>query len=240
MAEPTPSSILSESLLARLRAIDTPSVCNAIEVVHGRRGFEGFTRATVVSSAPDAPAIVGYARTATIAGREPPTEAPDVIRARRMDYFRSMADGPSPSVAVIEDIDYPECLGAWWGEVHTVVHEGLGLCGALTNGVVRDLGDLADGFPVIAGSVGPSHGFVHVREIGAPVNVFGLTVAQGDLVHADRHGAVVVPPDVLPELEGAIERMFAAERLVLEPAKRAGFGIAALEEAWAAFERARV
>ena len=236
MADPT----LSDSLLARLRAIDTPSVCNAIEVVHGRRGFAGFTRATVVASDPAAPAMVGRARTARIAGREPPTEAPEVIRARRMDYFRSMAAGPAPSVAVIEDVDYPDCLGAWWGEVHTAVHRGLGLRGALTNGVMRDLGDLAPDFPVIAGSVGPSHGFVHVREIGTPVDVFGLTVAQGDLVHADRHGAVVVPPDVLPELEGAIERMFAAERVVLEPARREGFDIAALEEAWAAFERARV
>jgi len=44
---------------------------------------------------------------------------------------------------------------------------------------MRDLGGLPEGFPVIAGSVGPSHAFVHVREIGTPVTVFGLTVADG-------------------------------------------------------------
>ena len=116
---------------------------------------------------------------------------------------------------------------------------GLGLSGALTNGAMRDLDDLAPDFPVIAGSVCPSHAFVHVREIGTRVTVFGLDVAPGDLVHADRHGAVIVPPAVWSTLDAAIDRLFDSERLILEPARRAGFDIAALEEAWAAFERAR-
>lgn len=230
---------LSESLLERLRAIDTPSVCNAIEVAQGTRGFAAFTRDTMMSSDPQACAIVGYAKTAKIAGLEPPTEAPEVIRQRRMDYFHHMADGPVPSLAVIEDIDFPQCISAWWGEVHTVVHKGLGLSGAVTNGVMRDLGDLAPGFPVVAGSVGPSHGFVHVRELGTPVTIFGLTVEQGDLVHADRHGALVIPPEVLPVLEMAINKLFASEKLILEPARKSGFDISALEDAWKAFERSR-
>jgi len=80
---------------------------------------------------------------------------------------------------------------------------------------------------------------VHVREVGTPVTVFGLTVNPGDLVHADRHGAVVVPPAVLPTLEAAIEKLFESERLILEPARSSGFDIDALEVAWQAFERAR-
>jgi regulator of RNase E activity RraA len=104
---------------------------------------------------------------------------------------------------------------------------------------VRDLGDLPAGFPVIAGSIGPSHGFVHVRSVGEPVRVMGLEVRQGDLVHADRHGAVVVPPEVIPGLLAAIGRMQATERLVLDPAREPGFDFAAFEAAWAAFERAR-
>lgn len=99
-----------------------------------------------------------------------------MIRSRRMDYFRSMAAGPSPSAAVIEDTDYPNCIAGWWGEVHAAVHKGLGLAGAVTNGVMRDLDVMDEGFPVLAGSIGVSHGFVHVVEIGTPVNVFGITV----------------------------------------------------------------
>ena len=230
---------LSASLLERLRAVDTPTVCNAIEVAEGRRGFAAFTRATPLHSAPEGPAAVGYAATATIAGREPPTEDPEVVRARRLEYFRHMAAAPRPSIAVVQDLDYPECVGAWWGEVHTVVHQGLGMAGAVTDGAMRDLGDLAEGFPVLAGSIGPSHGFVHVREVGVPVTVLGLEVRPGDLVHADRHGAVVVPSEVFGTLEAAIERLFASEALILGPAREPGFDIEALEVAWKAFERAR-
>ena len=229
---------MNPDLLDLLRRVDTPTVCNAIEVVQGKRGFDRFTRGTPICTEPGQ-AVVGFAVTAQIAALAPPTDAPEIVRARRMDYYRAMHDAPKPSVAVIEDLDYPDCIGAYWGEVNTTIHKGFGMSGALTNGVVRDLGDLPTGFPVIAGSVGPSHGFVHVRSIGQLVRVFGLTIAQGDLVHADRHGAVVVPPDVLPHLADGIAKLHRTEALVLAPARAPGFDFTAFEAAWAAFERAR-
>lgn len=228
-----------DDLLATLQNCDTPTVCNAIEVAQGKRGFADFTKATMLCSAPGDGPIVGFARTAKIAGREPPREPLENIRLRRLEYFRSMAAGPRPAVAVVEDTDYPDCVAAWWGEVHSAVHKGLGMAGALTNGVMRDLGDMESGFPVVAGSVGPSHGFVHVRELATPVEIFGLSVSEGDLVHADRHGAVVVPPEVIPGLGAAIEKLLENEQIILTSAREAGFGIEKLETAWAAFEKAR-
>ena len=230
---------LTDELLQLLRSVDTPTVCNAIEVAQGRRGFNRFTRGTMVHSKPGDPPIVGFARTAKIAGLEPPKEPADVIRARRMDYFRSMASGDGPTAAVIEDVDFPDCIAGWWGEVHVAVHKGLGLSGAVTNGVVRDLDVLDEGFPVLAGSIGPSHGFVHVVEIGTQVDIFGLSVAQGEFIHADRHGALVIPEDVLPGLKAAIDKVIATENIVLGPARAPGFDIDRLEEVWAKFEAAR-
>lgn len=229
---------MTPELLTLLRRVDTPTVCNAIEVVQGKRGFDAFTRGTMQCS-DTTHSVVGYAVTAQIAALAPPSDAPDVIRARRMAYYRAMHDASKPSVAVIEDLDFPDCIGAYWGEVNTTIHKGFGMSGALTNGVMRDLGDLPAGFPVIAGSIGPSHGFVHVRSVGAPVTVFGLRVAQGDLVHADRHGAVVIPPSVIAGLEAGIRKLLATEQLILEPARRHDFDFAAFEDAWAAFEKAR-
>ncbi|MEP2530425.1 RraA family protein [Shimia sp.] len=231
---------MNDSLLTLLKKVDTPTVCNAIEVAQGKRGFDAFTRGTMLASHPDAPAMVGYARTARIAAVAPPTEAPDEIKARRMAYYRHMSEGPRPAVTVIEDMDYPNCIGAYWGEINTNVHKGFGLSGALTNGVMRDLGDLPDGFPVVAGSIGPSHGFVHVKEVGTTVIVFGMQVADGDLIHADRHGAVVIPTDVLPTLEKAILKLLDTENLVLDPARQDGFDFDAFEAAWTAFENARI
>jgi regulator of RNase E activity RraA len=229
---------MDQTLLTLLRNVDTPTVCNAIEVVQGKRGFNAFTRGTMICTDPGK-AIVGYAITAQIAALAPPTEAPDVIRARRMAYYRAMHDAPKPSIAVIEDVDFPGCIGAYWGEVNTTIHKGFGMSGALTNGVVRDLGDLAPGFPVVAGSIGPSHGFVHIRSLKEPVTVFGLRVATGDLVHADRHGAVAIPADVVPDLAAAIARMQETERLVLDPARQPDFTYEMFEAAWTAFEKAR-
>ncbi|WP_170561311.1 RraA family protein [Ruegeria atlantica] len=231
---------MTPSLLALLRKVDTPTVCNAIEVAQGKRGFDEFTRGTMLCSAPEEPAIVGYARTAKIAAVNPPTEPPDVIKSRRMAYYKYMAEAPNPCVAVIEDVDYPDCIGAYWGEINTSVHKGFGISGVVTNGVMRDLGDLPEGFPVVAGSVGPSHGFVHVREIDTPVSVFGLTVNPGELVHADRHGALVVPGDVVSQLESAIQKLLVTERIVLDAARQPEFDFEAFETAWAAFEKARV
>jgi regulator of RNase E activity RraA len=182
---------------------------------------------------------VGFAATAQIAALAPPSEAPDVIRTRRMAYYKAMHDAPKPSVAVVEDLDYPDCIGAYWGEINTTVHKAFGMSGALTNGVVRDLGDLPQGFPVVAGSIGPSHGYVHVRSIGRPVCVMGLEVRQGDLIHADRHGAVVISPDLIDQLEAAILKLQQTERLILDPARKPGFDFTAFEKAWDAFEKAR-
>lgn len=230
--------MIDTALLNLMRSVDTPSICNAIEVAQGKRGFNGFTRGTMLCSAPGE-VMAGYAVTAKIKALAPPTEDAATIRARRMAYYKAMAEGPKPSVAVVEDEDFPEGIGAYWGEVNTTIHKGFGMSGTLTNGVMRDLGDMADGFPVVAGSIGPSHGFVHVTELGTPVNIFGLAIAQGDFVHADRHGAVVVPPEVLPYLGAALLKMQETEALVLGPARAPGFDFAAFEEAWEAFEKAR-
>ena len=185
------------------------------------------------------PAMVGRARTAKISGQKPPTESSEIIKERRLDYFRAMARGPGPTVAVVEDLDHPNCIAGWWGEVHVAVHKGLGLKGALTNGVMRDLDVIDDGFPILAGSIGPSHGFVHVRELKTEVTLNGMCVKEDELIHADRHGAIVIPEEVIPHLENAIATVIKNEKIILTPARDPNFNIEKLEAAWVEFEAAR-
>lgn len=222
-----------------LKQVDTPTVCNAIEVAQDKRGFDAFTRGTMLCSDPAAPAMVGYARTARIRAVAPPTDPPEEVRARRMAYYKHMAEGPRPAIAVVQDLDVPNAIGAYWGEVNTNIHQSFGLSGTLTDGVMRDLGDMPPGYPVVAGSIGPSHGFVHVVDIAQPVEIFGMQVQDGDLVHADRHGALVVPPDVVPDMAEAIATLMRSERIIFDAVKGKRLTFEEFEGVWVAFEAAR-
>ncbi|WP_299201927.1 RraA family protein [uncultured Tateyamaria sp.] len=229
---------MDDALHELLKSVDTPTVCNAIEVAQGKRGFNAFTRGTMLASDPDG-VMVGYARTARIRALTPPTEASDVVQARRIAYYKYMSEGDRPAVCVVQDLDVPNAIGAYWGEVNTNIHKAFGLSGTLTDGLMRDLGDLADGYPVVAGSVGPSHGFVHVVDYDQPVQIHGLDIRPGDLVHADRHGAIVIPEDVVPKLAEAIATLVRSETIVFDAVKGNRIGFEEFEAVWTAFEAAR-
>jgi regulator of RNase E activity RraA len=231
--------VLSSEVFAALAAVDTPTVCNAIELVLGRRMAEGFTIQPVLAAHPNLPAIVGYARTGLIRSSQPSEDSPDALRARRIAYYRYVAARPGPAVVVLQDIDSRPGLGAFWGEVNVAIHKGLGARGVLTNGSMRDLGAVDPGFQILAGSLSPSHAFVRIEECECPVEVFGLTVKPNDLVHADRHGAVIIAPELARELPRAVDLVTRKEAPILKAARRPGFTVEKLIEAWGEAEDIR-
>jgi regulator of RNase E activity RraA len=224
-----PTDQVDRSLLAALRGIDTPTVCNALERLDPETASHGFTRRMPVCRNPESPPIVGPARTARIRASRPSGRSAAAAREVDLAYFRHVAEGPGPTITVIEDLDEPACCGAWWGEVHTHVHRGLGSLGVVTNGIVRDWDQMADGFQVLAGDVGPSHAHVHVVDFGGPVEVFGMRVRPGDWIHADRHGAVAIPPGLLPHVAEAAAAVVRDERVLIEASREPGFDIEVLE-----------
>ena len=216
--------MLADSVLDALRELDTPTVCNALEVAAPQRRAYGYTTSPLVCPDPDT-VMVGYARTATIRANAPSGRSGAEDVAMRIGYYRHMAEGPQPTITVIEDIDASPGYGAWWGEVNSSIHAGLGSLGVITNGSIRDLDDWAPGFGALAGSVGPSHAWVHVVEYAVPVTVHGMSVRPGDLIHADRHGAVVVPADAAADVPAAAAKIAAAERVLIDAARGPDFGI---------------
>lgn len=224
--------MIAAETLALLRRTDTPTICNALEHVMGGRTAEGFTKSPVVAADPGLPPIVGYARTARIRASSPAQKPAAEVRALRMAYYEYAVSGPGPNVMVIEDTDWPHCIGGFWGEMQVAQHKGLGVAGTLTNGVLRDLGMLDPGYQVIAGSVGPSHAFVHVTEIDVPVTVFGLNVRPNDLIHADRHGGVLIPAEQVERLPAAIDIVIRKEQPILKAARAPGFTVEKLRAAW--------
>ena len=92
------NDLLTPAELAALRAWDTPSICNALELVASqRRGF-GYTTQPLVAAQPALPPIVGYARTATVRAMHPSTRSAAEVREQRLAYYRSISEGPQPSV----------------------------------------------------------------------------------------------------------------------------------------------
>jgi regulator of RNase E activity RraA len=216
-----------------LHSIDTPTVCNLIEIVAPhRRGF-GYTIKHLQCPFPELPPIVGYAKTVTIRAKDSPQGDSASYMSRRLDYLDYVASEPRPSISVIEDIDGEHVgYGAFWGEVQTNVHKALGVLGVVTNGSVRDIPMVAKGFQMLAGSIGPSHAYVRIEEFGAPVNVHGMAVKSGDLIHADQHGAAVVPADKVDEMMKANEGLTEREARIIETANDPDMTIEKLKAAF--------
>jgi regulator of RNase E activity RraA len=213
----------TEAELAALVAFDTPTICNALEVVVPETRKGGYTVRPLVCGFPDMAPVVGYARTATIRAARPLPGTSADTRKLRDAYYRYVDAGPKPAMIVIEDLDGEQAgFGAMWGEVQSAIHRGMGAVGLVTNGSIRDLPQWAPHFQVLAGSIGPSHAFSHVEAFDLPVTVAGMPVRTGDLVHADRHGAVVIPLAAVRDLPDAARKVAAREAKILAVARAPG------------------
>jgi regulator of RNase E activity RraA len=227
----------TEDLFEHLRQFDTPTICNALEIVRGKRFTTGFTRQRLLAAFPKLPPIVGFARTVMIRCSEPFDGS--ARKQKLLGYYEYLAQPNQPSISVVQDVDSQPGLGAFWGEVNTNVHWGLGCVGAVTNGSMRDLDAMCPQFQCIAATLSPSHGWVQVVDFGKPVDVLGMSVSDGELVHADRHGAVSFKLEELDKLPAAIDLMARREKVMLDAARKPGFGMAALREAMAAMEQVK-
>lgn len=217
--------------LARLAEWDTPTICNALEMIDQTWRLYGYTTRAFTCLRPEAKPIVGYARTATIRASVKAAVPQAEAQAMRLRYYEYVAAGPTPSVVVIQDLDTRPGTGAFWGEVNTAIHKGLGALGVVTNGSIRDLEASAPGFQALAGQVGPSHAWVHVTGFGEQVEVHGMSVRDGDIIHADCHGAVVVPTEAVARLPETIDLIARREAVILDAARAPDFGIEKLRAA---------
>jgi 4-hydroxy-4-methyl-2-oxoglutarate aldolase len=189
------SEQISNSTIEKLKSIDTCTVANVIEAFRVRLQNEGFTNPTIHCRFPKLPPMVGFAVTLRIRTSNPPMEGGRYVE--RTEWLDSFDFLPTPYVIVIEDLDAGATTGAFVGAVHAAILTALGCVGVVTNGAVRSLAAAeAMGLQLFSGSVSPSHSFVHVVEASGPVEVAGLRVTPGNLIHGDQHGVVVVPAEV--------------------------------------------
>ncbi|MBI1847414.1 MAG: RraA family protein [Candidatus Rokubacteria bacterium] len=192
-------------MIDALRKITSPSIANAIETFNVRPRSQGHMSSEITCLFPELGPLVGHAVTAVIRAEPQPV---DGHRASTYGWWDHVLSIPAPRVIVVHDLDDPRGQGAQWGEVQANIHRALGCAGVITDGSVRDLDEVrALGFQFAAAHVSVSHAYVHMVDFGLPIKVGGLWVKPGDLVHADQHGVVTIPPDIAPKVaEEASER----------------------------------
>ena len=225
--EAAPHPHLSAEELAALRSISSPTIANAIETFDVRPRGEGYTNAGIRCLFPDRGASLGYACTAMILSSQPAAPNRLVSRTKYWEYTRV---APLPKISVVQDMS-EDPLGAYFGEVNSHIHLALGSSGVITNGTVRDIEEVrGTGFQVFASGVNVSHGFAHLEDFNRPVTVFGMRVHPGDLIHADQHGAVIIPQAIAREVAAASKKIELAERVMIGLCKSDKFSIPELDK----------
>jgi len=205
---------LSPDILKRLAEYDTPTICNVIELFEVRPQKVGYMDSRISACFPELKPMVGFASTASFRSDAPPIGG-DVYGSvtDQLDQFSNL---PGPTVVVFQDIDDPP-VAATFGEVMCACYKAFGAAGLITSGPGRDLDQVQEArFPVFTNGANCSHAYSHVLNIGLPVNVGGLTVRTGDLLHGDRNGVTTIPLEIANEIPDVAVEFAQAESHVLD------------------------
>lgn len=224
------NSPLHPETLEALRRLDASTLANAIETFHERPRNEGFINDTIHCLFPRLQPMLGYAVTIKIRGSAPPTTGgsyPD-----RTDWWDYILSVPAPRVVVVQDVATRPGLGSLVGAVHMNILRVLHCLGVVTNGSVRDIPAAESaGFHLFAGSVSVSHAYIHIVEIGKPVEIGGLEIHSGDLLHGDLHGVQSIPLDIAAQIPPVAAQIAAQEQAIIALCRSPEFSLEKLRAA---------
>jgi len=221
---------VAAELLDAIGQFDTCTIANAIEEFGLRLRNEGFTRPGLRCVTAGSPKVLGYAATCRVRSSDPPLEGGSYLD--RTDWWELIGQLPLPRIAVIQDLDARTSIGSTVGEVHAAILKAFGCAGVITNGAVRDIPGVGSmGFPMFASSVAVSHSYLHVVDYCTRVDIYGLEIHPGDLLFADCHGVISIPPEIAGELPAVASRIQASERRIIDICQSPDFSPHKLKEA---------
>jgi 4-hydroxy-4-methyl-2-oxoglutarate aldolase len=214
------------SQLDFLQGIDTPTVANAIEVLNVRPRTEGFPSVELRCLFPELGVMCGYAVTAQV---ETISAGNALEEERFVELFEAVEAGHKPAVVVMQEIGRNPGWAAHSGEVMSTIFTKLGAIGLITDCGVRDLAAVRRlPFHYFARGAVASHAHFRIVRSNVPVEVLGMTVHPGTLLHGDENGVTTIPEEKREALEAAIERVLANERKLLESVRRDDFHASSL------------
>ena len=202
--------VLTQDLIDKLLTVDSPTVSNAVERFKLRSRREGYMGPQIECRFPDLGPTVGYAVTCTIVEYDedyPPDPK------ERYAWAEAIHNSPKPVICVVKDMCHRKGWSSHWGEMVGTQVNVLGCEAIITDGAVRDLSALRGmGMKVWSEHVVVSHGWIDVGQANIPVEVGGLVVNPGDILHADENGIVSIPKEIVTELPGKIDEILERER----------------------------
>lgn len=220
---------ISAEVLDTLRKFDSPTISNVIELFDIRPRSAGYMDPTIRALFPEMPPIVGFASTATSRASR---AASGRTKATLKEQIEGLERLPSPRIMVFEDVDSP-VAAAIFGEVMCSVYQRFGCVGLITNGAGRDLDALRRlGFAAFTSSVCVSHGHSHFEELNVPVEVGGIVVRPGDLIHADGNGIVIIPLEIAEQVAKSCVGYINTETVILDYLKNKNVDVAGLQGAF--------
>ena len=211
---------LTQAHLDKLAKYDTPTICNMIELFDGLPRNRGYMDGRIKCNFPELPPMVGYACTAAFRSDAPPVGG-DAYGSldKQLTQFEAL---PGPAVVVFQDLDDP-AVAATFGEVMCSTYQGYGSTGLITSGAGRDLDQVrAIKYPVFTDGPACAHGYCHMRHLGLPVRVGGMTIQQGDLLHGDTNGVTRIPVEIVPAMLDIADEFVASEKIVLDYVRSGG------------------
>lgn len=219
-----PARVLTHADLLKLKRWNTCTIANGIEPLLTEDALTLFNLEETRDFMPEMGPMVGYAMTVTMTASDPGARerGPDHF-ARYRDYLASV---PGPKIVVIQDLDKPRCFGSIWGEVGANVARTLGCVGTITDGAIRDLDEMKNaGFKALAARLAVSHAHAWPVSWGGEVEVFGTRIRPGQLLHADKHGFLIIPEHCQKQTLAAARLMDDLECETVIPSARERVGV---------------
>lgn len=209
-----PSKGLTPAQIEFLRSFDTPTVCNVIELYRLRPQTAGYMDARIACCYPKLPPMIGYAATATFRAAAPPVNGGEY--GSLDEQVARFEELPGPPVVVFQDLDSPT-VAATFGEVMCTSYQSFGAVGLITSGAGRDVEQVGSlEFPVFCDQLICSHGYPQIVDVHVPVNVGGLAMAPGALLHGDANGVTDIPDEIATEVGPVCEEFCACEDILLD------------------------
>lgn len=209
--------------IAALRAVDSPTLSNAIERFKVRPRSVGYAGHELRCTFPELGSMVGYAVTCTADTTTDARQDQDGL----MRLWEAFEQAPKPTVLVIHDIGADPTRGCHMGEIMATTAKALGGVGCVCDAGLRDVVEVRTlgEFQYFCAGFVVSHGNPVFCDINVPVEIFGMPVAPGDLLHGDVNGLLTVPDVSTADLLAAVQAVRDEERALMDFIRQPGFTV---------------